>query len=886
MDVRGPDGKIVRFPDGTPAAKINQVMSSVYRAKPVSNRNKGTGVGPIDQTLSSINEAVIGAGEGLYNMASGVTDMALRPFLGRAAITQAKAQRQGVVDKLSDVFISRPSPVARTVGQIGATIPLGSIKAPSALAANAPRIAAVATRGVQGALAGLAVRDQKQDAGSSALLGAVANVILPPVLSSALGLGAKAARAIIPAAALATVKNVGTRVLGVADDLGERGYNALAPKIGRSSLPASRPIEQVAKEAAPAVASLGRDAAARAANFKAAGVREPTTAMVTRDPKAWTFERETAKSAEHGNELTNAFIKVSDDLDRSTQQLVRAKGGARGAEDVGTAARTALMPLRNSTASQVQAAETGLSSGAEDIVRSQGGALGAEATGANAQKVLDTKQSEMQAVTSRLYTNVREQQGEVPVGQLSKFREAIDDPEMTDNPVYDQMREGVMRRLNRFGMGGQSKLLRKDAVATVGQAEELRKFIGRLGDGKDPSVKRMRSILIDSLDDDVVGTLGDDAFKHARAAARAGFEEFKKTYAGKVAEGAVAPEKLTRSLMGQGSSLADVRQLKTSLSTGTPEQIGRGQDAWRKIGAQAADDLFNSARNADGRIVGDVLRKKFVAAAPKLREALGPQEYSNLVRLVSSTRDRTAETAYTAFKVTLPGRIAEGVIAPEKLVKNILGDGTTLAEIRVLRGALGSNEQGRTAWNGVAAQALDDLFANSRAGEVLSGARLGKNFAKSAPKLRLLLEPAEFKQLQRIVAAARDSHTAPAFSSVNHSNSASAIANMFAEPSPVGRSTIKNVLQHLGAFATMGPGGNVALAVGKGAMADRAATKAAENMALRIQMAKSPQEAAKVLATMRAKASRDAAFAAVVKRLQKLPRNAPGSIAATVVPQD
>lgn len=35
MDVRGPDGKIVRFPDGTDTAKINEVMSSIY-AKPKS----------------------------------------------------------------------------------------------------------------------------------------------------------------------------------------------------------------------------------------------------------------------------------------------------------------------------------------------------------------------------------------------------------------------------------------------------------------------------------------------------------------------------------------------------------------------------------------------------------------------------------------------------------------------------------------------------------------------------------------------------------------------------------------------------------------------------------------------------------------------------------
>lgn len=703
---------MVRFPDGTPASKINQVMSSIYTAKP-SRRNKGTGVGLIDQSLSSINEALIGGAEGLSNLASGITDTALRPLVGDEAVKQAQADRKKTFTRLSEIFASRPSPAARVTGQIASTIPLSMVKAPAAVAAVAPRAAAIGTRAVQGALGGLAVRDADQDPGKSAMIGATANVVLPPILSGMMGAGAKAARKVIPQGVREAVTGAGKKVVGALDDAGEAGYNILAPMIGREALPATRAIPAAVEQAAPA---MGRAAAARAANFKAAGVKEPTTAMVTRDPKAWTFERETAKSIEHGDELTNAFIKVSDDLDRSSRNLVSAKGGAGDPEAVGQATA----------------------------------------------KALDAKQKEMRDVTSRLYTSVREARGDVPAGQLDKFRQAIDDPEMTDNPVYDQMRDGVMRRLNRFGMGGDSKLLRKDAVATVTQAEELRKFIGSLGDGKDPSVRRMRGILIESLDDDVVGSLGDDAFKAARASAKARFDEFSKTYAGKIAEGSVAPEKLVRNILSDSTPLSHIRSLKQSLATGTPDQVARGAAAWNGMGAQALDDLFKGARNADG---------------------------------------------------------------------------------------------------------------------LMSGARLSKNFTKAAPKLRQLLEPTEFKQLQRIVKAARDSSTAPAFSSVNNSNTSSAIANMFAAPSPVGRSTIKNVLQHLGAFAAGGPGGNVALAVGKGVAADRAAQKAAESMMLRVQMAKSPEEAAKVMATMQAKASRDAAFAAALKRMQDFTRNMPGFFA-------
>jgi hypothetical protein len=40
MDVRGPDGKITRFPDGTPDAKINEVMASIYSAPDAETARK------------------------------------------------------------------------------------------------------------------------------------------------------------------------------------------------------------------------------------------------------------------------------------------------------------------------------------------------------------------------------------------------------------------------------------------------------------------------------------------------------------------------------------------------------------------------------------------------------------------------------------------------------------------------------------------------------------------------------------------------------------------------------------------------------------------------------------------------------------------------------
>src|SRR3546814_15190390 len=116
-------------------------------------------------------------------------------------------------------------------------------------------------------------------------------------------------------------------------------------------------------------------------------------------------------------------------------------------------------------------------------------------------------------------------------------------------------------------------------------------------------------MMIDALDDDVVNTLGDDAFKAARQSAKARFDEFSKTFAGRIADEGIPPERLTQRLFG-ATSLKDLRSLKQSLTSGTPEQIARGQTAMKgrrypalselKIGSGARDWLGRGAVRGEG----------------------------------------------------------------------------------------------------------------------------------------------------------------------------------------------------------------------------------------------------------------------------------------------
>ncbi len=603
-DVRMPDGTIIRnVPEGTTRAQLTARLVKARQQPAPKPRTKGTGFSPLDRFLSTGNELLVGGLEGLGNMG----DFAKQPYnwgkrkgayltglltsgeqqaqanLNRTAQEQ-QAERAGfkqAVDWADRTFVSNPNPAARTAGRIGVSLAVPGPKA------GLGKLATGLGRAAQGALQGSAVHDAGESGADPAMIGAAANVGLPPVLKwlgntrpvQALGRG------------LATL---GTPVVNALDDASE----AVMSKVGVYPRPLPRlpqtsvPLPAIAVNAKP-LAPLGRKAEARAARFKSLGVDEPTTGMVTRDPQAYTFEVNTAKQPGIGDDLARQM--------RDVEETLVARG--------------------------------------QDMVRSAGGSKGAEETGLAVQKALDAKRGEMQTVTGKLYDQVRSTRGDDAMGAPSWLLQRLDRPDITDNPVFDSMREGVMRSLKRFGIMGDSGLARKGAVITVNQAEELRKAIGNLGSGIEPSVRYMRRELIDAIDDDVVEGLGDDAFKAARASAKARFGEFQKTFAGKIADEGVAPERLTRRVLSDTTSLADLRAMRQSLISGTPAQVTRGREAWRGLGAQGLDDLLSKSIDADGFLRGNTLSREFEKSAAKFRELLPPQDYKMLRRLAAATRD-------------------------------------------------------------------------------------------------------------------------------------------------------------------------------------------------------------------------------------------------------
>lgn len=596
--VRAPDGRTfyVNAPEGaTREQALAYAQKHMPKAKPAPKSRGALGwIG--DNVLSPLNEAAIGMVEGAYNAASAVTDPVAQWALGMSdeEMQTVKRQRRSVSDAVTERFVSRRAPVARDVGRIaaGAAMPL-----PGKKLQEGGRLARTTYRAMQGAVGGAAAREVDQDAANPAAIGAAANVVVPPAV-------ARLARSRPAQAAGKAIARYAAPAVAAADDLAQRVISRFG---GRPASVRAAPVPVAPAAPATPLGPLGREAEVRAANFKRVGVDEPTTGMVTRDPAAFSFEQNIAKVDDVGADLRQQLVNIEESL--------AAKGN--------------------------------------ELVRSAGGAKGPELTGKGVQEALDTKRAEMQAVTGRIYEKVREERGDDVVGELGGLRELMDSPDMLDNAVFDQMRDSLGRRLSRLGGRDAMDDLPGNPTVTIRQAEDLRKFIGGLGSTADPSVRMMRGRLIDALDDDVVEAVGDDAFKAARESAKARFAEFKKTFAGKIADEGIAPEALTKKVLSDTTRLSDLRDMRKSLLTGTDEQQARGLEAWKGLRGQALGDFIARNMDANGNLIGAKITKDFATQAPKFRELLDPADYKMLRRLVKATKD--AKVAPTQSSVNYSG---------------------------------------------------------------------------------------------------------------------------------------------------------------------------------------------------------------------------------------
>lgn len=566
--------------------RIRSLMAASQFQKPAPKaapRQKGTGVAAIDGTTNWINNALIGGVEGIYNLGSAISDPIASLFATPEQMQAARDQRKNAFSGARNQLTTADNTVARTTGQIGATLPFAAAKAPQLLGRAAP----VATRALQGAVGGAAVRDPGDGAGTSTAIGAVTNVAFPPALSWLAN--SRYGRPIIEGVTSVAAPVV-NRAGALLDDASEAVLSRVNPRIGRAYTPPAAPAPAVIPPRLPAptppAATLSRAERVRAERLRRSGVTEPTTAMVTRNPSAWTFEQEAAKRA-----------------------------GELGA------------PLQQA----ITTADQQLGNRARELVGQQGGTIGREATG---QRVIDAVQARNEALNAEvgaLYTQAREKFGDVRVTDLRNLRDLQNHPEWADNAVFDDMLAALNKRLAKYADadGGATGL-------TVSQAEEVRKFINNLGADSNQTFA-IRRVLKNALDSDVLDNVGGQPFAEARAAAAARFDEFNNTLPGRLVNERIPPEQVANRVMGQGVSLGDLRDLRNTL-----QQAPGGEDALRALPSQMVEDTLRPALGDEYGVAGASVYNNFMKNQDRLRELLDPSAYKDIRRFALAARDARA----------------------------------------------------------------------------------------------------------------------------------------------------------------------------------------------------------------------------------------------------
>jgi hypothetical protein len=282
---------------------------------------------------------------------------------------------------------------------------------------------------------------------------------------------------------------------------------------------------------------------------------------------------------------------------------------------------------------------TVLSEAAERI---RGSSVRPYQAGEKAVSTIQQKFAETGDEVSALYKAARETvgvQANVPLGPLqTRGIQAL-------NEFDDVIPGPIKSRLEALGVGRMGATNPTKAF-TVEEAEALDKLINKRWDaGNKPltaALTEIKGAIRDSL-----SALGDEgtaaagAFRNAKSAASARFDEFGQKIA-RAATDDVAPDKFVRRFVVNGD-VRDVRALVKTLTTGSPEQIVRGKDALNNIRAATLTEIFEGkGALADGVLSGPKLDRALKEIGPeRLRALFTPAQIRDLERLRSVSLDLT-----------------------------------------------------------------------------------------------------------------------------------------------------------------------------------------------------------------------------------------------------
>lgn len=356
----------------------------------------------------------------------------------------------------------------------------------------------------------------------------------------------------------------------------------------------------------------------RAAVLKEVGIEKPTAAMISRDPRLWQFERNTAKLPGVGDELMQRYTDSNLAIQNALTTLGKGTGGK---------------------------ASTAYEAG-ESVV-----------------DAVTAKNKEMQSEVGKLYGKVREEVGDKVGFAPNRIVTALD--EASDNAYADNLVNSMMRKMRRYGViDGEGKAV-PEATLNINQAEELRKFANSLKG--DHQTDRIVSNVIDALDDDVIETAGNDAFKVARDAARDRFREFESKILGGVADGKVVADDVLRKTVF-GGKVKDVEALRNSLMSGSEDQVMRGTQAWSDLKLQALNTITANATDAGGALSGARLTKEMDKIGKERLEILfDPEELMKLKTIQKAAEYTTVQVPGAAVNHSNTASALSSILESSKI---------------------------------------------------------------------------------------------------------------------------------------------------------------------------------------------------------------------------
>lgn len=608
------------------------------------------GEGAVTSWAKSIVPSTLSLGGGIYQGFRDVTNSAVQMgaegahglgLIGDERLGNVqRAVRENNADFAGAYPNNAPASVGRFAGQVGGTV---AATAPLAAPLGSGLVRQMEHGGAQGALsAALLSSTNDRPLYEQTGIGGVLGMAAPPVMRLTSALLGPAVSATTNAfdRGRRLVDRVTSGASGVMEDLAgirtalESG-NEQQRQLARQALEAqlARDLENRGavqwRELMPdAQGSMLRDAEAslratgrispevlqRTADFRALGM-EGTLGASTRDPRLWQFEQNTSGvPGRAGQLLTDRFVADNQALTRSARDLASRTGG-----------------------------QAGTPYGAGDRARQE----------------LLKKYDEMQAEVGGMYNDIRRSVGEQTGMRPERLLTMLDD--LADEAASEPVVSSVRNRLKRLGgmpskeepkalvLGADGKpLVTSEAPGgklTVTQAEELRKFIGRLSDGNDPSVQRIKKELVDALDDDVFATRGADAFAAARAKARERFSMYGARPLKALTEGKLVEDKIVGNITSM--PVRDLEAWKNAMLSASPAGPSQGGAAWNDLRRQVLEGAIDSA-TASGKFLG----RKFSDALDKigperLMILFSPQEVAQLETIRRAAWNTTVEVPFS-----------------------------------------------------------------------------------------------------------------------------------------------------------------------------------------------------------------------------------------------